>query len=122
MVERACSDGVQLEAGGGDHHEWSDHQSNRPPMKALTNVRTNKRARKSVAHTLNGAQAMINSAARRDEHTLGNPTALDAQSDVLERTNSHAVATLRAQGITWAQIANAVGSTRQAAWQRWGNS
>jgi hypothetical protein len=89
-------------------------------MKTLTNK---KRApRKSVAHTITGVRAILRSVGRRDDMELGELRQLDELHQVLDQAITDAVSGLRSQGSSWAHIAQQLGTTRQAAQQRYGSS
>lgn len=70
---------------------------------------------------LAAAERFIRAAGRRvgegDEPELAGLLAL---RDVLEEAISEGVAGQRSYGKSWADIARATGTTREAAWQRWG--
>lgn len=70
---------------------------------------------------LQAAKRFIRAAGRRvadaDEIELRELLALQ---EVFDEAVSTAVAGMRARGLSWAYIASATGTTRQAAFQRWG--
>lgn len=70
---------------------------------------------------LAAARRFIRAAGRRvadaDEVELGELIGLHA---VLDEAIDTAVAGMRGRGLSWAYIARATGTTRQAAFQRWG--
>jgi ClpX C4-type zinc finger len=53
-----------------------------------------------------------------DEDLLAEMVRAHAAHENVDRAVSHHVATLRARGISWARIGEALGMTRQSAWER----
>lgn len=90
---------------------------------AFTAPRRSKRPRKDVETTefLGAARRFIRAAGRRvgecDEHELA---ALLALQGDLDAAIAAAVAGQRSYGKSWAGIARGTGTTREAAYQRWG--
>lgn len=77
------------------------------------------RSRKSVEHTIaHGVKSMLRSVVARDDFDVPNLTQLAQLSDDLEAALFVAVTNLRAQGHSWTVIAGALGTSRQAAHER----
>jgi len=75
------------------------------------------RMRKSVAHTITGAMSMLRSAAARadfDLPDLGELAALGLPTELL----AIGVTNLRRRHHSWAEIGDALGTSREAAYQR----
>lgn len=79
------------------------------------------RYRKSVDHTIrHGIRSMLRSVARRPDFDVPDLTTLAGLADELDAAIGDAVENLRADGHSWAVIGDALGTTRQAAFQRYG--
>lgn len=94
------------------------------PVKVVVTVkRRSKRPRRDVETLdyLGAARRFIAAAGRRvgecDEHELA--ALLDLQND-LDRAIQNAVDGQKAHGKSWAMIARGTGTSREAAYQRWG--
>jgi hypothetical protein len=80
------------------------------------------RERKSVAHTLDGARLMVRSASRRSTADLPDLVALVKLDHEVDAALHTMVARLRAEdGASWADIGRVLGTSRQAAQQRFGD-
>lgn len=53
-----------------------------------------------------------------DDHLLAEVVRVHASHDKLDRTIAEIVQRLRTRGVTWARIGEALGMTRQSAWER----
>jgi ATP-dependent protease Clp ATPase subunit len=53
-----------------------------------------------------------------DEHLLAEMVRAHAAHQNVDRAVAHHVAVLRARGVSWARIGEALGMTRQSAWER----
>jgi hypothetical protein len=78
------------------------------------------RERKSISHTIRGAMSMVRSAARRADFGELELGELVRARTELDAATQLAVDGLRARGCSWADIGAAVGTSREAAFQRWG--
>jgi hypothetical protein len=77
------------------------------------------RDRKSVSHTLrHGVASMLRSVARRDDFDVPNLTELAALQTTLDEALVAAVLNLRLQDHSWAEIGEALGVSKQAAYIR----
>ena len=94
-------------------------------LQAAIASRPPKRQRREVETMdyIKAAERFIRSAGSRvgesDEFELAE---LVAMRDTLEAAITVAVVGQRTYGKSWADIGRAVGTTREAAWQRWGNA
>jgi hypothetical protein len=79
------------------------------------------RVRKSAAHTIDGAMSMLRSAVRRDDFDLAELEQI-VQLGLPAELLAGGVATCRERGYSWAEIGRAVGTSREAAFQRWRNA
>lgn len=81
------------------------------------------RYRKTVDHTLrHGVGSMLRSVARRDDFDVPDLATLDALRSEVDAAIAVAARRLHTAGHSWTEIGDALGTTRQNAYQRFGRS